>query len=101
MGGAARRLTRVEVRQKRQKRQKVRRPGTAAHLGIGQYPAERPALLAWPLEGGDEMKAAVWHQKRDVRIDSTDEPGTLGADEALLEVALCGICGTDVHEYTD
>ncbi len=47
------------------------------------------------------MKAAVWHSKRDVRIDSTAEPAQLGADEALLDVALCGICGTDVHEYTD
>jgi (R,R)-butanediol dehydrogenase/meso-butanediol dehydrogenase/diacetyl reductase len=47
------------------------------------------------------VKAAVWHQKRDVRIDSTAEPGRIGADEAIVEVALCGICGTDVHEYTD
>src|SRR5947208_2644855 len=46
------------------------------------------------------MKAAVWHAQRDIRIDRVQEPGRPGAGEVLLEVALCGICGTDVHEYT-
>src|SRR4051812_21047520 len=47
------------------------------------------------------MKAAVWHGKRDIRVEETPDPRPAGADEALVEVAFCGICGTDLHEYTD
>jgi len=47
------------------------------------------------------LKAAIWHAKRDIRIEDVPAPARPGPDEALVEVALCGICGTDLHEYTD
>src|SRR6266851_1217210 len=47
------------------------------------------------------MKAAVWHSKRDVRVEDFPAPSGAGPGEALIEVALCGICGTDLHEYID
>src|SRR5438094_3340457 len=53
-----------------------------------------------PSEEG-AMKAAVWHGKRDIRVESRPDPAGPGPGEALVEVALAGICGTDLHEYTD
>ena len=47
------------------------------------------------------MKAAVWHTAKDVQVEQRAEPGPPGPDEALVEVAYCGICGTDLHEYVD
>jgi (R,R)-butanediol dehydrogenase/meso-butanediol dehydrogenase/diacetyl reductase len=47
------------------------------------------------------MKAAVWHGKRDIRIERKPDPQPPGPGEALVRVALGGICGTDLHEYTD
>lgn len=45
------------------------------------------------------MKAAVWHGRRDVRIEDIPEPAAPGPGEVKLQVAWCGICGTDLHEY--
>ena len=46
------------------------------------------------------MKAARYYGNRDIRIEDipapTVAPGTVGID-----VAWCGICGTDLHEYLD
>ncbi|SRR5579884_2691739 len=47
------------------------------------------------------MQAAVWHARHDVRVESLPEPSEPGPGEVLLEVAYCGICGTDLHEYLD
>jgi (R,R)-butanediol dehydrogenase / meso-butanediol dehydrogenase / diacetyl reductase len=47
----------------------------------------------------DDMRALRWHGRGDLRLDDVDEPGSPGAGEAVVEVAYCGICGTDVHEY--
>lgn len=44
------------------------------------------------------MKALRWHAARDVRLDDVDEP-TLVPGTAIVEVAFCGLCGTDLHEY--
>ncbi|MFI0165545.1 2,3-butanediol dehydrogenase [Streptomyces sp. NPDC017095] len=46
------------------------------------------------------MKAAVWYGARDVRVTER-EVTPPGPDEVLLSVAYCGICGSDLHEYTD
>ncbi|MDQ6671625.1 MAG: 2,3-butanediol dehydrogenase [Chloroflexota bacterium] len=46
------------------------------------------------------MKAAVWHARRDIRIEQQPDPEPAGPGEALVRVALAGICGTDLHEYT-
>ncbi|MBP3043749.1 2,3-butanediol dehydrogenase [Arthrobacter jiangjiafuii] len=46
------------------------------------------------------MKAARYYDRGDIRIDDLPEPvlspGTVGVD-----VAWCGICGTDLHEYLE
>ncbi len=41
------------------------------------------------------MKLARIHGPNDVRLDEVPEP-TCGPDDAILEVAACGICGSDV-----
>jgi (R,R)-butanediol dehydrogenase / meso-butanediol dehydrogenase / diacetyl reductase len=45
------------------------------------------------------MRAARFHGRRDIRIEDVPEPVPNAADEVLVEVAYCGICGTDLHEY--
>lgn len=45
------------------------------------------------------MKAAIYHGRRDLRIESVPEPARPGPDEVLLEVLRGAICGTDVSEY--
>lgn len=45
------------------------------------------------------MKAAVYHGRRDVRIETVADPGQPGPREALLEVSRAAICGTDASEY--
>lgn len=45
------------------------------------------------------MKAAVWHGRRDVRLEEVAEPGSPQGEDVLLEVCWTGICGTDLHEY--
>jgi (R,R)-butanediol dehydrogenase / meso-butanediol dehydrogenase / diacetyl reductase len=47
------------------------------------------------------MKAAVYHDRRDVRVEDVDEPTSPAGGEVLVTPLWCGICGTDVHEYTD
>ncbi|RNE49552.1 2,3-butanediol dehydrogenase [Corynebacterium alimapuense] len=46
------------------------------------------------------MKAARFYDQKDIRIEETTpqdlEPGTV-----RIDVAWCGICGTDLHEYLD
>jgi len=48
----------------------------------------------------DTMKAARYYKRGDIRIEQIPipkvKPGTVGID-----VAFCGICGSDLHEYVD
>lgn len=46
------------------------------------------------------MKAAVWHARRDLRVDDVPEPPPPPPGQVKVEIAWCGICGTDLHEYT-
>ena len=46
------------------------------------------------------MKAAVWYEKGDIRIEDKPIPEP-GPGEVRLKVKACGICGTDLHEYRD
>ncbi len=46
------------------------------------------------------MRAARYYGNKDIRIEEIDEP-IAGAGEVLIDVAFCGICGTDLHEYLD
>lgn len=45
------------------------------------------------------MKAAVYHGRRDVRIEDVAPPGPPAAGEVLLDVEYAGICGTDASEW--
>lgn len=47
------------------------------------------------------MQAFRYHGNRDVRLDDVDPPGKLGPHEVLVRITHCGICGTDLHEFTD
>jgi len=44
------------------------------------------------------MRAAVYHGRRDVRVEDISR-GELGPSDVRIGVAACGICGTDLHEY--
>jgi threonine dehydrogenase-like Zn-dependent dehydrogenase len=44
------------------------------------------------------MEAAVYHGPRDIRVEEIEAPG-LGADEMLVRIHACGICGSDLHMY--
>ena len=44
------------------------------------------------------MKALQWHGPRDIRLTRIAMPSP-GHDDVLIEVAYCGICGSDLHEY--
>jgi len=49
------------------------------------------------------MRAARFHGRRDIRVES-DVPVPIpdgSRNEVLIEVEWCGICGSDLHEYTD
>lgn len=46
------------------------------------------------------MKAARYHGARDIRIEEVPQPGELGHQQLLIAPTWCGICGTDLHEYT-
>ena len=45
------------------------------------------------------MRAATYHDRRDIRVEDVDR-GTVGAGEVRVDVDACGICGSDLHEYT-
>lgn len=45
------------------------------------------------------MRAAVFHDARDIRIENVDAPSQVRAGEVLVAPYWCGICGTDLHEY--
>ncbi|MCT2590813.1 glutathione-dependent formaldehyde dehydrogenase [Streptomyces sp. N2-109] len=45
------------------------------------------------------MKAAVWHGKRDVRIDNVPDPEVEKSTDAVIKVTSSGLCGSDLHLY--
>ena len=46
------------------------------------------------------MKAAIWHEKKDIRIEEINIP-VPGSNEVLVKIKACGICGSDLHEYNN
>ncbi|MCZ2838108.1 2,3-butanediol dehydrogenase [Modestobacter sp. VKM Ac-2985] len=46
------------------------------------------------------MRAARFHGRGDIRIDEIPEP-QLRPGTVAIDVAWCGICGTDLHEYLE
>jgi threonine dehydrogenase-like Zn-dependent dehydrogenase len=45
------------------------------------------------------MKAAVWHGKRDVRVDEVPDPTIQEPTDAIVRVTSTGLCGSDLHLY--
>jgi (R,R)-butanediol dehydrogenase / meso-butanediol dehydrogenase / diacetyl reductase len=43
--------------------------------------------------------AARFYDKKDIRLEDVAVPEVKAHDDVLVEVAWCGICGTDLHEY--
>jgi (R,R)-butanediol dehydrogenase/meso-butanediol dehydrogenase/diacetyl reductase len=43
----------------------------------------------------------MWHAAGDLRVQDIPEPGEPGPGQAVVAVRMCGICGTDVHEFTE
>lgn len=46
------------------------------------------------------MKAAVWYQAKDLRVESVEVPRLDDPHQVKVRVAACGICGSDLHEYS-
>ncbi|MCT2184741.1 2,3-butanediol dehydrogenase, partial [Brevibacterium casei] len=46
------------------------------------------------------MRAARYYDRKDIRIEEIPEPELLPGTVAI-DVAWCGICGTDLHEYLE
>ncbi|MCW4465411.1 2,3-butanediol dehydrogenase [Glutamicibacter sp. MNS18] len=46
------------------------------------------------------MKAARYYDQKDIRIEDIEEP-ELRPGTVAIDVAWCGICGTDLHEYLE
>ncbi len=44
------------------------------------------------------MKAALWYDKKDIRVEEVEEPEVIKGN-VKIEVKWCGICGSDLHEY--
>lgn len=47
----------------------------------------------------ETMRAAVWHGKQDVRVETVPIPSFPPAGWVKIKVDWCGICGSDLHEY--
>jgi (R,R)-butanediol dehydrogenase / meso-butanediol dehydrogenase / diacetyl reductase len=45
------------------------------------------------------VKAAVWHGRKDVRVEDVPDPPAPPPGQLQVEVSWCGICGTDLHEF--
>jgi (R,R)-butanediol dehydrogenase/meso-butanediol dehydrogenase/diacetyl reductase len=45
------------------------------------------------------MRALRFHAARDVRVEQVDDPPEPGVGEVLVAPVVCGVCGTDLHEY--
>ena len=45
------------------------------------------------------IKAAVWHGKRDVRVDTVPDPTIEESTDAIVRITSTGLCGSDLHLY--
>jgi len=45
------------------------------------------------------MRAARFHGKGDIRVEDVATPKIRDAQDVVVQVHYCGICGTDLHEY--
>jgi threonine dehydrogenase-like Zn-dependent dehydrogenase len=45
------------------------------------------------------MRATVWHDKRDVRVENVPDPAIEEDTDAVIRVTSSGLCGSDLHLY--
>ncbi|WP_062234179.1 zinc-dependent alcohol dehydrogenase [Aureimonas sp. N4] len=45
------------------------------------------------------MKALTWHGKSDIRCESVPDPRIEDAQDVIIKVTSCAICGSDLHIY--
>ena len=45
------------------------------------------------------MRAVRYYGRRDVRVETVNEPTGFGSNQVLVRPLWTGICGTDLHEY--
>ncbi len=45
------------------------------------------------------MRAAVWHGRRDVRVEDVPDPTIQEPTDAIIRVTSTGLCGSDLHLY--
>ena len=45
------------------------------------------------------MKAVRYYGRRDIRVETVNEPKDMRPDQLLVKPLWTGICGTDLHEY--
>jgi threonine dehydrogenase-like Zn-dependent dehydrogenase len=45
------------------------------------------------------MRAAVWHGRRDVRVEQVPDPVMKEPTDAIIRVTSTGLCGSDLHLY--
>lgn len=45
------------------------------------------------------MRALSWHSAGDVRVDTVPDPKILNPHDAIVEIELTAICGSDLHLY--
>jgi threonine dehydrogenase-like Zn-dependent dehydrogenase len=45
------------------------------------------------------MRAAVWHGRRDVRVETVPDPQIKEPTDAIIRVTSSGLCGSDLHLY--
>jgi threonine dehydrogenase-like Zn-dependent dehydrogenase len=45
------------------------------------------------------MRAAVWHGRRDVRVDTVPDPTIQEPTDAVVRITSSGLCGSDLHLY--
>src|SRR5258708_17838108 len=50
-----------------------------------------------PRTRGKPMKAVVWHDVGDVRLDTVPEPKLEHPTDAIVRITTAAICGTDLH----
>jgi len=46
------------------------------------------------------VRAVRWHGRGDLRLEQIDDPPAPGPGQVAIDVEWCGICGTDVEEFT-
>ncbi len=45
------------------------------------------------------MRAACWHGKHDIRVETRPDPEIVNPHDAIVRVTLSAICGSDLHMY--